>query len=147
MVDRVIAINPGATSTKIGYFENDTLIFKKEFTYAYDEIAKYDSIMEQYDFRFKDIVDWLESNHMSKGSLDAAVGRGGLLPPVNAGAYVVDDAIIDCLTYHPVLEHASNLGASLARGIAEKFGATNCEAYIYDPVTVDQMDDIARISV
>src|SRR5699024_5989075 len=83
---------------------------------------------------------------MSKGSLDGVVGRGGLLPPVNAGAYVVNDAIIDCLTHRPVLEHAPNLGAGLARKIASEFGTTNCEAYIYDPVTVDQMDDIARIS-
>lgn len=146
MVDRIISINPGATSTKIAYYENDELKLKKEFTYSYDKIAAFDSIMAQYDFRFQDIVEWLEENHLSKGSLDAVVGRGGLLPPVDAGAYIVDDAIIDCLTNRPVLEHASNLGAILAKGVAEKFGTPDCLAYIYDPVTVDQMDDIARIS-
>lgn len=146
MTDRVLSINPGATSTKIGYFENDELKLSKEFTYSYDEMNQYDSIMEQYDFRFKDISDWLKSTGMAAGSLDAAVGRGGLLPPVNAGAYLVNDALIDCLTYRPLLEHASNLGASLARGVAEAFGTEKCEAYIYDPVTVDQLDDVARIS-
>jgi len=146
MVDRVLSINPGATSTKIGYFENDELKLKKEFTYSYDDVAKYETIMDQKEFRFQDIAEWLKSENMSEGSLDAVVGRGGLLPPVNAGAYVVNDAIIDCLTHRPVLEHASNLGAGLARKIAGEFGTTDCEAYIYDPVTVDQMDDIARIS-
>lgn len=146
MVDRIISINPGATSTKIAYYENDELKLKKECTYSYDKIAAYDSIIAQYDFRFQDIVDWLEENYLSKGSLDAVVGRGGLLPPVDAGAYIVDDAIIDCLTNRPVLEHASNLGAILAKGVAENFGTPDCLAYIYDPVTVDQMDDIARIS-
>jgi len=146
MVDRVLSINPGATSTKIGYFENDELKLKQEFTYSYDDIAKYETIMEQKDFRFKDISEWLKKEGMSKGSLDGVVGRGGLLPPVNAGAYIVNDAIIDCLTHRPVLEHASNLGAGLAREIAEEFGTTDCEAYIYDPVTVDQMMDVARIS-
>jgi len=146
MVDRVLSINPGATSTKIGYFENDELKLKQEFTYSYDDIAKYETIMDQKEFRFKDISDWLKKEGMSKGSLDGVVGRGGLLPPVNAGAYIVNDAVIDCLTHRPVLEHASNLGAGLARKIAEEFGTTDCEAYIYDPVTVDQMNDVARIS-
>lgn len=146
MVDRVLSINPGATSTKIGYFENDELILNKELIYSYDDIAKYDFIMDQFDFRFKDITEWLKEQKMTVGSLDAVVGRGGLLPPVNAGAYIVDERIIDCLKNRPVLQHASNLGASLAKGIAQEFGTKDCEAYIYDPVTVDQMDDIARIS-
>ncbi|MUV38157.1 Butyrate kinase [Lentibacillus sp. JNUCC-1] len=146
MADRVLSINPGATSTKIGYFEDDVLKLKKEFTYSYDDVQKYDTIMDQKEFRFNDIADWLKSNGIEKGSLDAAVGRGGLLPPVNAGAYIVNDEIIDCLTHRPVLEHASNLGASLARQIADEFGTPDCEAFIYDPVTADQMDDVARIS-
>lgn len=146
MVDRILSINPGATSTKIGYFENDELKLKEEFTYSYDDIAKYDAIMDQNEFRFEDIANWLKNNDMKADTLDAVVGRGGLLPPVNAGAYVVNDQIIDCLTHRPVLEHASNLGAGLARRVAEEFGTRECEAYIYDPVTVDQMDDVARIS-
>lgn len=146
MVDRVLSINPGATSTKVSYFENDELKLNKEFTYSYDDITKYDSIMDQYDFRYKDIAEWLQEQKMTAHSFDAVVGRGGLLPPVNAGAYIVDDNILDCLRHRPVLEHASNLGASLAKGIAEKFGTEKCQAFIYDPVTVDQMDDIARIS-
>lgn len=146
MIDRVLAVNPGATSTKIGYFENDELTLEKEFIYSYDDVSKYDSVMDQYEFRLKDIVDWLNSNNLSKDSLDAVVGRGGLLPPVNAGAYIVNDEIIECLTHRPVLEHASNLGAVLAKGISEDFGTNECQAFIYDPVTVDQMDDIARIS-
>ncbi|WP_077706666.1 butyrate kinase [Virgibacillus dokdonensis] len=146
MADRILSINPGATSTKLAYFENDEMILSKELTYSYDDIAKYDSIMDQYDFRFREITMWLTEQNMTNGSFDAVVGRGGLLPPVNAGAYIVDDAMIDCLKHRPVLQHASNLGATLAKGVAQAFGTLDCKAYIYDPVTVDQMDDVARIS-
>lgn len=146
MVERVLAVNPGATSTKIGYFENDELVFNGEINYTVEELAKEGSVQEQYTIRFKDILDVLTENNLAEGSLDAVVGRGGLLPPVNAGAYIVDDAILDFLKNEAILEHASNLGASLAKGVAEKFGVPDCPSYIYDPITVDQMDDVARIS-
>lgn len=146
MVERILAVNPGATSTKIGYFENDELVFNGEINYTVEELAKEGSVQEQYTVRFKDILEILKENNLTEGSLDAVVGRGGLLPPVNAGAYIVDDAILDFLKNEPILEHASNLGASLAKGVAEKFGVPDCPSYIYDPITVDQMDDVARIS-
>lgn len=146
MVTRILAINPGATSTKIGYFEDDHLQWKKELTYSFEKISEYKTILDQYEFRYLDIAEYLKSKHVSVDSLDSVVGRGGLLPPVNAGAYLVNEAIMDCLKNRPILEHASNLGASLANGIAEKFGTKDCKAYIYDPVTVDQMEDVARIS-
>lgn len=146
MVERILAINPGATSTKLGYFENDELVFTGEINYTVKELAKEGTIQEQYAIRFKDILDVLTENSLTEGSLDAVVGRGGLLPPVNAGAYIVDDAILDFLKNEPILEHASNLGASLAQGVAEKYGVADCPSYIYDPITVDQMDDVARIS-
>src|SRR5690625_5874443 len=86
MMDRVLAVNPGATSTKIGYFEDDVLKAEKEFTYTLEDIAPYDTVIDQYDFRLNDIITWLEENNFEKDSFDAVVGRGGLLPPVNAGA-------------------------------------------------------------
>ncbi|KGX87748.1 butyrate kinase [Pontibacillus litoralis] len=146
MKHRVLAINPGATSTKVACYENDELTFKKEFTYHYETISQYDSIMQQYHLRYQDIATFLQEMDMKIGSFDAVVGRGGLLPPVKAGAYRVNEAMLDCLEHRPVLQHASNLGASLAKGIAEVFGTEDCQAFIYDPVTVDQMEDVARIS-
>lgn len=146
MVDRILAINPGATSTKIGYFENDKLQWKKELSYSYEKVSEYQKIMDQYEFRYQDIAQYLKTKNFSAASFDSVVGRGGLLPPVNAGAYLVNDAIMDCLKNRPVLEHASNLGASLAKGISKEFGTSECEAFIYDPVTVDQMEEVARIS-
>lgn len=146
MPDRVLAINPGATSTKVGYFEDDIQQFKFEITYTYEQVAPYESVMDQYNFRLKDIITHLQEHDMKPQSLDAVVGRGGLLPPVNAGAYVVNEEILDVLKNRPVLEHASNLGASLAQGVAEQYGVPNCPAFIYDPVTVDQLDEVARIS-
>lgn len=146
MVERIVAINPGATSTKLGYFENDQLIFKDEINYSVEDLANLASIQEQYDDRFKDIVESLRENGLIENSLDAVVGRGGLLPPVDAGAYLVNNEILDFLANEAILEHPSNLGASLAKGVAEQFGVENCPSYIYDPITVDQLDDVARIS-
>lgn len=146
MTDRILAINPGATSTKIGYFENDELKFKKEITYSLEDVSKYNTILEQADFRYQDILDALEEEGVSGKTLDAVVGRGGCLPPVQAGAYTVNDAMLICLRDYPILEHASNLGAGLAQRIADKFGVENCPSYIYDPITVDQMTEVARIS-
>lgn len=146
MPDRILAINPGATSTKVGYFEDDQLIYKFEITYTYEQITKYETIMDQYDLRLNDIFQYLREHDIQSHALDAVVGRGGLLPPVNAGAYEVNEAILDVLKNRPILQHASNLGASLAKGVAAEFGVANCPAFIYDPVTVDQMDEVARIS-
>ena len=146
MTDRILAINPGATSTKIGYFENDELKFKKEITYSLEDVSKYSTILEQADFRYEDILNALEEEGVTAESFEAVVGRGGCLPPVQAGAYIVNDAMLTCLRDYPVLEHASNLGAGLAQRIAERFGVKDCPSYIYDPITVDQMTDVARIS-
>ena len=103
MVDRIVAINPGATSTKIGYFENDELKFKKEITYSLEEVSKYSTILEQADFRYQDILKALEEEGIVADSLDGVVGRGGCLPPVEAGAYIVNDAMLTCLRAYPVL--------------------------------------------
>lgn len=146
MTDRILAINPGATSTKIGCFEDDQLVFKKEITYTLEDVSKYSTVLEQADFRYQDILKALEEENVAPGSFDAVVGRGGLLPPVEAGAYEVNEAMLTCLRDYPVLEHVSNLGAGLAQRIAERFGRKDCPSYIYDPITVDQMTDVARIS-
>lgn len=140
---RILAINPGSTSTKVGLYGDKEVIFIETLDHPVSEIQKYDHVQDQFDFRKNVIIDLLNKNDISLESLDAIVGRGGLLPPVKSGAYKVNELMIDRLKNRPVVEHASNLGALIAYEIAEEIGV---EAYIYDSVAVDEITDIARVS-
>ncbi|WP_163972073.1 butyrate kinase [Oceanobacillus halotolerans] len=145
MGSNILAINPGATSTKIGLFKDEEIVFKESITYSLAELKDYANINDQYELRLGSILETLKKHNVDTKVLDAVVGRGGLLPPVKSGAYEVNQDMLDCLKYSPVLEHASNLGAPLAKGITE-MAKDGCRAFIYDPVTVDEFTDIARIS-
>ena len=140
---RILAINPGSTSTKVALYGDKEVIFIETLDHPVSEIQKYEHVQDQFDFRKDVIIDLLSKNDVSLESLDVIVGRGGLLPPVKSGAYRVNDLMVDRLKNRPVVEHASNLGALIAYEIAEEIGI---EAYIYDSVAVDEMTDIARIS-
>ncbi|CCI85041.1 butyrate kinase [Lactobacillus pasteurii DSM 23907 = CRBIP 24.76] len=139
---QILTINPGATSTKIAMYQDTQLAWKEEITYSSQDLAKYDKIFDQFSLRLADIEEVLASHQVTK--LDLAVGRGGLIGPVKSGAIKVNQSLVDHLQYHPVLEHASNLGAKLAWEISKKHGTGL--ALIYDPVTVDSMSPVARLT-
>ncbi len=146
---KILAINPGATSTKIALFDDTTEIARKEFVYAAGQLPDSDDIFDQIPTRYRDIETALaELGYGSEGGpvLDAVVGRGGLIGPVKPGAYEVSDALLDTLRYHPVLSHASNLGGALSREAARSFGSDQCKVLIYDPVTVDEISPVCRIT-
>jgi len=140
---KILAINPGSTSTKIAIYEDTKEISKKNIEHPSEEIAKYNKITDQYEMRYKQIMDFLAENNFDVKELSAVVGRGGPLPPVRSGAYEVNDAMVDRLKNRPMIEHASNLGAIISKEIADSIGV---KAYIYDSISVDELDDIARIS-
>ncbi len=140
---RILAINPGSTSTKIAVYDNDKQILVKGIDHPAEEIAKYDRIQDQFDMRKQEVLKVLEENNIEINTLSAIVGRGGLLPPVKSGAYLVNDEMIDRLKNRPVIEHASNLGAIISYEIAKPLGIN---AYIYDSVAVDELIDVARLS-
>ena len=140
---KILAINPGSTSTKIAIYEDTKEISKKSIEHPSEEIAKYNKITDQYEMRYKQIMDFLEENNFDVKELAAVVGRGGPLPPVRSGAYEVNDSMVDRLKNRPIIEHASNLGAIIAKEIADSIGVM---AYIYDSISVDELDDIARLS-
>ena len=140
---RSLIINPGSTSTKIGVFEDENLVFEKVLRHATEEIAKYASIPDQKDFRKDVITSVLAENNYDLNSFNVVVGRGGLMKPICSGTYEVNDALLaDCYTGVQG-QHASNLGGILAREIADEIGV---KAYIVDPVCVDELSDVARIS-
>ena len=140
---RILAINPGSTSTKIAVYDNDREVFETTLRHSTDEINKYETIFDQYDFRKNVILSALDENNINLSKLDAVVGRGGLLKPIAGGTYQVDDKMLEDLKVGVLGEHASNLGGVLAYEIAANL---NIPSYIVDPVVVDEMDPVARIS-
>lgn len=142
---RILAINPGSTSTKIAVFDGVKEVFVKNIKHSVDELKDFTNIFDQYDFREKVILDVLESEGYEVESLDAVVGRGGLLKPITGGVYNINDKMIEDLKHPKMGEHAANLGAPIADAIA-KVAGHKIPAFIVDPVVVDEMEDSARFS-
>jgi len=140
---RVLAINPGSTSTKIAVFDGEKPIFETTLRHPAEEINKYEKIYDQYEFRKSVILDTLNENEINLTKLSAVVGRGGLLKPIKGGTYSVSEKMLGDLKVGVLGEHASNLGGILANEIAS---GLNIPAFIVDPVVVDEMEDVARIS-
>ena len=138
-----LVINPGSTSTKIAVFEDETMLFDETLRHTSEEILKFDLVAEQKDFRKKIITDILEEKKFDLKTLDVVIGRGGMLKPIPGGAYKVTDNLLNDLEIGRQGQHASNLGGMLAREIADSIGV---DAYIVDPVVVDELMPIARYS-
>lgn len=139
----ILAINPGSTSTKIAVYEDENPVLIETIRHSTEELSKYSNIIDQLDFRTYSILDTLQSKNIRISKFDAVVGRGGLIKPVEGGTYVVNDAMINDLKNGVQGEHASNLGGIIARSIADKY---DIPVFIVDPVVVDELDDIARIT-
>ncbi|MBW4827103.1 MAG: butyrate kinase [Clostridiaceae bacterium] len=140
---RILVINPGSTSTKIAVFDDEKAIFEETLRHSTEELSKYDKVYDQYKFRKDIILEILNRNNIELESLNAIVGRGGLLNPIEGGTYVVNKKMLKDLKIGVQGEHASNLGGIIANEIAKMIDKP---AYIVDPVVVDEMEDIARIS-
>lgn len=142
---RVFAINPGSTSTKVALIENGKEVWSDTQRYESDVIGSFATVAEQEDFRLKEIYRALEEKKTDVSSLDAVVGRGGLLHPIPGGTYVVNDDMLEDLRSARYGSHASNLGGALAKRLAIDAGCPE-HAYIVDPVVVDELVDEARLS-
>lgn len=138
-----LIINPGSTSTKIGVFEDETLLFEETLRHSTEEIAQYASIVDQKDFRKDIILSLLKEKDFDIKSLNVVVGRGGMLKPIPGGTYAVTDDLLEDLKIGKQGQHASNLGGILAREIGESIGVPS---YIVDPVVVDELEPISRYS-
>lgn len=138
-----LIINPGSTSTKIAVYEGEKVIFENTIRHTLEELSTFERVTDQFEFRKNLILKVLENNNIILDTLNAVVGRGGLLKPIEGGTYSVNDNMIMDLKKNIIGEHASNLGGLLARSIADEI---NISAFIVDPVVVDEMEEIARIS-
>lgn len=142
---RVLAINPGSTSTKIAVYEGDQERFSKEIQHSAESLAPYEGkrIVEQYEMRKEIILEALSDHGISPADLDAVSGRGGLLQPIDHGTYVVNDRMKDDLLSGTGSDHASNLGALIAREMVE---GSEKPAFIVDPVVVDEAPERVKIT-
>lgn len=140
---KILAINPGSTSTKIALYKDEKEVFCKTLDHLVEEIERYDNVADQFDMRKDIVLSFLKNNGYEVKELDAVVGRGGMVPKVKSGAYKINETMVDRLKNNPIVGHASNLGALIAYEIANSIGVS---AYIYDSVRVDELKDIARIS-
>lgn len=140
---KVLAINPGSTSTAIAVFQGEREIFHKTIRHSVEELKNFEKLFDQHLFRQRLILQTLEENHFSLADFDAIVGRGGLLSPLPSGTYYINDIMLEELRERPRLEHASNLAAQIAYELAQRI---NVPSFIVDPVAVDEIEPIARIS-
>jgi butyrate kinase len=142
---KILAINPGSTSTKLAVYVNERPQLLKNIRHSDAEMERFRAcpILDQQQFRSAAIEAALSDAGHDAHQLDAVAGRGGLLPPLESGTYVVNEEMLEELRLARRGEHASNLGAVLAHNIAHKAGV---QAYVVDPVSVDEWPVHARLS-
>lgn len=141
---RLLVINPGSTTTKVSVFEDEQPVQTETLQHSSDELRAFDHILDQYHLRLAAVLAFMGTHGVSADSFAAVVGRGGLLRPVRSGTYEVNEKMLaELFRRDKEREHASSLGAPLAHEIAERAGKP---AYIVDPVSVDEFDELARVS-
>lgn len=139
----VFVINPGSTSTKLAWFAGESELWSEILNHDPRELDRFGPIVDQLDWRGQAIAEAAAANGLRDQPVAAVAGRGGLLRPVAGGTYRVSDAMCRDLQAARYGEHASNLGALLARRFGEKLGAP---AFVVDPPTVDELDAASRLS-
>lgn len=140
----ILAINPGSTSTKFALYDGPEKLMEKTLRHSTRDLEVYGNISDQLPFRYRVIMEALRERNTDLDEIAAVVGRGGLVNPIESGIYEVNDLMRKHLTEAINGEHASNLGALLAEMIAGPLPGV--KAYIVDPVVVDELEPVARLS-
>lgn len=140
---RILVINPGNTSTKLALYDGPQECKSVKLEHSRQELAPYAQIYDQLDFRMGLVRRFLDETGIRPEELSAVVSRGGLVRPIPCGTYRINDQMLEDLRRGVEGHHASNLGPALACGVAEPAGIP---AYIVDPITVDELDPVARLT-
>ncbi len=143
MAEYLLIINPGSTSTKTALFDGTQKVSEDICRHDPQELAKFDNVADQFDYRMKEIDRWIESLNIEAGDIAAVVGRGAPLKPLEGGCYGINDQMLDDLRNRKYSNHASNLGALIAHHLGQRY---NVPSVISDPITVDNFTDLARVS-
>ena len=154
MKGKILIINPGSTSTKIGFYEDGQQKFEKNLNHSAEEIAKYESVMHQGGMRRDAIVNFLTENGVELDSIDLIMARGGLITPIQTGVYEVTQEMREALMAGRDGVHACNLSALIADDMAADINKSRaekgidgiCKAYIADAPTSDDMLPELKIS-
>ncbi len=141
---KILVINPGSTSTKIAVFENEKSVLLKTLRHPSEKIDEFPTIVSQYEFRKEVILNELKSAEIDIDNIQVVVARGGLVKPIESGVYEMNEALKRDLIKGIMGQHASNLGGLIAEDIAKDI--PGARAFIADPVVVDELDDVARIT-
>lgn len=144
MKQLILAINPGSTSTKIAVYNGHKQLFVTTLRHSSQEISGFAKISDQFEFRKNTILKALVENDIDLSEIAIIVGRGGLVKPIKSGIYEVNKIMIAHLHEGVGGEHASNLGGLIAADLASEI--KGCRAFIADPVVVDELEPIARIT-
>lgn len=140
---RILVINPGSTSTKIAIFEDENKIVSETLRHADEELAKFEWVVDQVPYRTDIIMNFLQQRQFDIHTLTCIMARGGQVPPVPSGAFEVDDTMVQHLSALREGAHISSIACIIAHNIAKTL---NIPCYIYDPVTVDELSPVARIT-
>lgn len=140
---KILSINPGSTSTKVGVFENENLIFEGTVRHSKEELDKFSVITDQADMRLELITGLLAEKGIDIDSMDAYVGRGGIIAPLASGVYSVNDKMIHDLKFTKAANHASCLGGLFAKTLSDR---NKKPCFVVDPVVVDERPEIAKVS-
>ena len=145
MARNVLVINPGSTSDEVAYFKGEKQAFHTVVRYSADELRPFErqKVTAQFQFRKDLVLKALRENNVALSSIDAVIGRGGVLKPIASGTYRVNEKMVGDLRGGAQGDHSSNLGGLIAHEIA---GSANIPAFIADPVVVDELDPLARYS-
>lgn len=139
---KILAINPGSTSTKIAVFQDNQPIMTHTIRHSVEELSRFHKVIDQLDYRRELVVKALADNAIPF-EFDAVIGRGGLTHPIPGGVYEVNSQMVQAM-YDSPRDHACNLGSLIAHDIAREIDG--CKAFIADPGIVDEMDEIAHIT-
>ena len=143
-LERILVMNLGSTSSKIAVYENEKEVFKDTIRHTTEEMAQFDDVLDQFDFRNEKVRASLEANGIPASSLTAVVSRGGNILPCPHGAIAIDQAMIDYLCRpEDTAKHASLLGSMIAFDLQKEFGIPAC---IYDAIGTDEKMPLARVS-
>ena len=142
-METILAINPGSTSTKIAVYKDETPLFVESIAHSLEEVSKYENVFDQYEFRLNVVIEALEKHGVKPEDLTCVVSRCGLLPPINSGAYNINEDMIWQLQYNPDNPHASNVGAPIAYAIGQR---NHIPALVYDGITVNELIPLTKIS-
>lgn len=142
-MNRILVINPGSTSTKVAVYDDDNSIFEETIRHSKDDLGKFDHILDQFEWRKSLIEKSLEKACIDIKTVKAIASRGGIMKPISSGTYIINDAMLDDIKTINVNGHPSNLAPLISNYLAKE---NNIIAYVIDPIVVDEMDEIARVS-